>query len=74
MEFSDQYFRFSLGNHHEKEVIWIEFDKNNDLIQFLRQNTRARWSAAYLFTSDEEAVNSLSRLHLVRVKGIARLA
>src|SRR5690606_15176869 len=46
MNFSDKYFQFALGHHHGKEVIWIRFDKNNELIQFLRQNTRARWSAS----------------------------
>ncbi len=47
MNFSDKYFQFTLGYHYGKEVIWITFDNNNELIQFLRQNTRARWSASH---------------------------
>ena len=47
MNFSDKYFQFSLGHHHGKEVIWITFDNNNELIQFLRQNTIARWPASH---------------------------
>ncbi len=42
MNLSNQYFQFTLGHHHGKEVIWIIFDKNNELIQLLRQNTKAR--------------------------------
>ncbi len=47
MNFSDKYFQFALGHHHGKEVIWITFDNNNELIQFLRQNTIARWPASH---------------------------
>jgi len=47
MNFSDKYFQFALGYHYGKEVIWITFDKNNELIQLLRQNTMTRWPASH---------------------------
>jgi len=87
MNFSDKYFQFALGHHHGKEVIWITFDKNNDLIQFLRQNTRARWSASQkkwyvpdnkhyrqLFGLEEKITGKevVSKIHLVNLPEFRR--
>ena len=87
MNFSDKYFQFALGHHHGKDVIWITFDKNNELIQFLRQNTRARWSASQrkwyvadnkhyrqLFGLEEKITGKevISKIHLVNLPEFTR--
>ncbi|MFT4204508.1 MAG: phage integrase N-terminal SAM-like domain-containing protein [Chitinophagaceae bacterium] len=39
-------FQVSLGTHHDKKVIWIKFDYNKSLIQYLRSHAVAHWSAS----------------------------
>ena len=35
---------FSLGQHKEQEVIWIDFPYNREAVKFLKQNSAAKWS------------------------------
>jgi hypothetical protein len=42
MDFSHVLYRCSLGNHRNKEVIWIAFPKDDQLIALLTQHTNAR--------------------------------
>lgn len=39
-------FTIAVGEHYEKSVIWIQFEKNNALIALLRQEVAVRWSAS----------------------------
>lgn len=45
MVFSDKRYRFFEGTHKGKNVIWIHFEKNAEMIACLRSHTKARWSA-----------------------------
>ncbi len=40
MNLSNQYFQFTLGHHHGKEVIWIIFDKIMNLFSFFGKTPR----------------------------------
>jgi integrase/recombinase XerD len=40
------FYQFELGTHHEKEVIWIKFEKNPVLIAQVKKLASARWSAS----------------------------
>lgn len=44
MSFKPSDYTFYLGIHKEKEVIWISFPKNNDLIASLKKQVKAKWS------------------------------
>lgn len=46
MSFETARFTFSPGQHNGKEVIWIIFPKDNQLIAHLRQHVKAHWSAS----------------------------
>lgn len=46
MDFTDKQFQFQTGEHQGKRVIWIRFQRNQQLIDFLRSQTKARWSAS----------------------------
>lgn len=46
MDFNDKRFSFEPGKHRDKPVIWVRFEKNQELINFLRAETRAWWSAS----------------------------
>ncbi len=82
MDFSDQRYHFTTGTHKEAEVIWVEFEKNNELIAHLREHTKARWSASQkkwhvpnnryyraLFGLPEEITGKtvLSKIHLINL-------
>ncbi|MDO9153128.1 MAG: tyrosine-type recombinase/integrase [Paludibacter sp.] len=45
MDFTDKRYSFAAGEHDGKKVIWIRFEKNQELIAFLRSQTKAWWSA-----------------------------
>ena len=42
--FDAQFFSFSTGKHNEKNVIWISIPKDRNHIDFLKENTNAKWS------------------------------
>lgn len=44
--FDSDLFRFSLGTHREKRVIWVKFAFDKKLIQYLRSLAKAHWSAS----------------------------
>ena len=46
MNFTNGQFQFQDGVHHGKHVIFIRFEKNQELINFLRSQTKAWWSAS----------------------------
>lgn len=46
MEFSNGRYSFEPGKHRDKQVIWVRFAKEQELINFLRAKTQARWSAS----------------------------
>ena len=39
-------YNISLGTHRDKNVIWLQFDYDKQLIQHLRDHAKARWSAS----------------------------
>lgn len=59
--FNPLQYRFSLGSHRDKDVIWIIFPYDNKLISHLRQHTAARWSASKKcwYTPDNSHYRSL---------------
>jgi site-specific recombinase XerD len=46
MDFSDKRYAFQPGEHHGKRVIWIRFEKDRELIQYLRSSTKCWWSVS----------------------------
>ena len=46
MDFRDKRYHFEPGEYNGKRVIWIRFEKDNQLISYLRNHTKARWSAS----------------------------
>lgn len=42
--FQSHRYSFHLGEHRDKDVIWISFPKDTALIDHLRQHTKAHWS------------------------------
>ena len=58
MDFSDKRFQFIEGTHDGKNVIWVQFEKDIELIKYLRSATKARWSA-----SNKKWYVTDSRLH-----------
>lgn len=46
MDFSDKRYTFLPGEHHGKRVIWIRFEKDRELIQYLRSLTKCWWSVS----------------------------
>ncbi|MDO5665895.1 MAG: tyrosine-type recombinase/integrase [Bacteroidia bacterium] len=88
MNFSDKRFSFELGEYHAKRVIWIRFEKNDELKNFLRQHTKARWSASQrawyvadnrhyrnLFGMEQTIVGkeAMSKIHTVNLPAFNRL-
>lgn len=39
-------FKINEGEHNNSNVLWIAFDRNNELLDLLRQNLKVRWSAS----------------------------
>lgn len=87
LNFADQRFSYKPGTHRGKEVIWISFEKNSELITHLRSHTRARWSTTQkqwyvadtrasrrLFGLPEEITGKevLSKIHLVNLPEFRR--
>ncbi len=46
MDFTDKRYSFEIGEHQGKKVIWIRFEKDSQLIAYLRSQVKARWSAS----------------------------
>lgn len=46
MDFTDKRFQFKPGEHQGKRVIWVRFPRNQEMIVYLRAQTKARWSAS----------------------------
>ena len=46
IDFSDKRYTFSAGTHREANVIWVSFEKHQELIAHLRAHTKARWSTS----------------------------
>jgi len=46
MDFADKRFQFQPGKHNGKRVIWVRFYRNQEMIAFLRSQTKARWSVS----------------------------
>ncbi len=42
MDFSDQRFQFSAGTHKDSNVIWIQFEKDKELIAHLPHYAKER--------------------------------
>lgn len=87
MDFSDKRFQFSSGTHNGSNVIWVQFEKDRQLISFLREHTKARWSASQkkwyvtdsrhyrkLFGLPEKITGKavLSKIHLVNLPEFQR--
>ena len=64
--FDSQLFSFSTGKHKEKKVIWISFPKDRVLINLLKENTKAKWSASQKkwYVSDTEFYRNLFGIEL----------
>ena len=82
MDFSGKKFQFSKGTHKGLNVIWVQFEKDYQLIAYLRKHVKARWSASQkkwyvadnrhyreLFGLAEEITGKkvLSKIHLVNL-------
>ncbi len=46
MDFRDKRFQFQPGEHNGKRVIWVRFERDKEMITYLRSQTKARWSAS----------------------------
>lgn len=46
MDFTDKRYHFEPDKYNGKKVIWIRFEKDNELISYLRNHTNAKWSAS----------------------------
>lgn len=46
MDFTDKRYHFEPDEYNGKRVIWIRFEKDNELISYLRNHTKAKWSAS----------------------------
>lgn len=46
MNFTDKRYNFEEGEHQGKNVIFIRFEKNQELINYLRSQTKAWWSSS----------------------------
>lgn len=42
--FNAQLFKISEGQHREKNVIWLAFDYDPDLVAMVKKHTKAKWS------------------------------
>ena len=88
MDFRDKRFSFEPGEHREKRVIWIRFERNDEMIRFLRANTKAWWSATVrawyvtdnrhyreLFGLEQNITGKevLSKIHEVNLPALKRL-
>ncbi|NDP22797.1 MAG: tyrosine-type recombinase/integrase [Paludibacter sp.] len=48
MSFTDKSYVFEAGMHNQKKVIWIRFERNQELSNYLQANTKAWWSSSVL--------------------------
>lgn len=87
MDFTDKRFQFQPGEHKGKKVIWIRFERNHELITYLRSQTKARWSASQkawyvtdnrhhrqLFGIEPAIVGKevLNKIHIVNISAFKR--
>jgi len=42
--FNPSFFKVEVGIHHQKNVIWVRFPKDVELIAMLKAATKPRWS------------------------------
>ncbi len=88
MDFKDKRFQFEPGEHRGKRVIWIRFEKNDEMIKFLRRHTKAWWSSSVrawyvtdnrhyrdLFGMEPNITGKevLSKIHEVNIPALNRL-
>lgn len=88
MDFKDNRFHFELGEHQGRRVIWIRFEKNDEMIKFLRLHTKAWWSSSVrawyvadnrhyrdLFGMEPNIAGKevLSKIHEVNIPALKRL-
>lgn len=45
-QFTTQPYTFTLGEHQNKNVIWIDFSYQKQWVDYLKANTKARWSSS----------------------------
>jgi integrase/recombinase XerD len=45
-QFTTQPYTFTLGEHQNKNVIWIDFPYQKQWVDYLKANTKARWSSS----------------------------
>lgn len=87
IDFSDKRYTYSAGTHRGSKVIWINFEKDQELIAHLRSHTPARWSASQkkwyvadtrkhrtLFGLPEEITGKaiLAKIHLINLPEFKR--
>lgn len=88
MDLRDKRFTFEPGEHHGRRVIWIRFEKNDEMIKYLRQHTKAWWSSsarAWYVTDNRHSRDLfgmepnitgkevLSKIHVVNLPALKRL-
>ena len=44
--FKPEYFNIELGVHHDKDVIWLRFSYNSQLIKIIKNTKKAKWSSS----------------------------
>lgn len=69
MDFTDSRFQFQPGEHKGKRVIWVRFERDQEMIVFLRSQTKAYWSASQKswYVTDSRFHRELFRLEPVIV-------
>lgn len=46
-KFATENYTFTFGEHQNKDVIWIEFPYHRQWVDYLKANTKARWSSSH---------------------------
>lgn len=69
MVFQKDKYKFEIGEHDAKAVIWIYFEKDKNLIEHLKNFTIARWSASKRawYVSDNHTYRKLFGIDIPRV-------
>lgn len=76
-------FEISTGTHRDKQVIWLDFRYDDDLIKLLKTHTSARWSQSnkkwYIIDTPENRVlcklreNGPGKINLIKINENNRL-
>ncbi|PID95000.1 MAG: integrase [Bacteroidales bacterium] len=87
ISFGSKKFKFYVGEHRGKNVIWVKFERNQALVDYLRLHTKARWSATQKswYVSDNNTYREmfgislnivgkevLRKIHLVNIPAFER--